>query len=54
MIKNIAVLALISSTQAILISTPDKPKLTEPSNPFSEGQVVKREWNRLGNYPSLA
>jgi len=21
-----------------------------PSNPFSEGQVVKRDYNRLGNY----
>jgi hypothetical protein len=26
-----------------------KPALTIPSNEWSEGQVVKREWNRLGN-----
>ena len=29
------------------------PKFTgagAPVNPFSEGQVVKRDWNRLGNY----
>jgi len=49
MIKNIAVLLLVSSSSAI--KSPDaKPKLTEPSTPFSEGQVVKREWNRKGDY----
>ena len=30
-----------------------EPKFTgagAPVNPFSEGQVVKKDWNRLGNY----
>ena len=48
MIKNVAVALLISSTYAIREPKP-KAALTAPSTPWSEGQVVKRAWNRSGN-----